>query len=374
MIQNSVVIHSSQLSRLGIKEQVLSDGSSVRVKIIGEKGNGKYTGVVGGVKVNLTSAKPMKLGSTFIATISSKNGVIYVTPKSNEISFEKNILINQAQDSQIMNFLSQMGINADNVYVKLLQQMKQLEMKFDVNQMKKLHNIIVRMKGKEKSAIEILSILSQKGIEANEDEVLELINYLEQFEGEEEENNFVYRGNEQNDERNENLNQTENDEKKDNTSLLNEINSKMNGWFCITYELYNIIQQTLCGKGVIRLLFTDTNNLKMMNISCVYESKKYLFNLNYEDKKCTKIKFNISKLTSTLSEISTQSETSPQSKSHFTRVISTPSNIQIESEITKLKKLFSTFKNQINIEWAESQEIEGTAFESEKIFGVGGEV
>lgn len=362
MIQNSVVIHSSQLSRLGIKEQVLTDGSSVRVKIIGEKGNGKYTGVVGGVKVNLTSAKQMKLGSTFIATISSKNGVIYVTPKSNEISFEKNILINQAQDSQIMNFLSQMGINADNVYVKLLQQMKQLEMKFDVNQMKKLHNIIVRMKGKEKSAIEILSILSQKGIEANEDEVLELINYLEQFEGEEEENNFVYRGNEQN------------DKKKDNTSLLNEINSKMNGWFCITYELYNIIQQTAYGKGVIRLLFTDTNNFKMMNISCVYESKKYLFNLNYEDKKCTKIKFNISKLTSTLSEISTQSETSPQSKSHFTRVISTPSNIQIESEITKLKKLFSTFKNQINIEWAESQEIEGTAFESEKIFGVGGEV
>lgn len=323
MVPNSVVIQSAQLSRAGIKQQVLKDGNSVLVRVIADKGNGKYTGSVAGVRVNLTSSKPVEVGSTFVAKISAKDGVIYVTPKTQDIRFVGNVEINAANNLQLSNFLESLGVASDSLYVNIMQQMKQLEMKLDAQLMYKLHNLSVRFKGKEKRASEILVNLIKKNVQIEEKEILQLLQFLDEYE-----------------------NDSEGFESENGKKLLNKINKTDKGWYVLPYELYNLRDDAVLGKGCMNLLFDSADNLKLLNLNCNYKDKKYLFSLIFENKICKNIRFNIN-----------------------------PFDVEkVEREISLLREKFIKADIGLSVSWAEAFEIEGTSCESEEIYAVGGMV
>ena len=49
MVHGGISLYTGQLSRLGIPKQTLKDGSQVLVRIIADKGGGRYEGSVAGL-------------------------------------------------------------------------------------------------------------------------------------------------------------------------------------------------------------------------------------------------------------------------------------------------------------------------------------
>ncbi len=284
----AISIHSARLSQAGISRQVLKDGASVLVRIIGDKGNGKYEGSVAGVRVQLSSSRTFKAGESFPATVSVKDGKIIVTPK-NEASaaLEMPLTFSRNDEAVIAAFLEGAGLSSDSLSISILQQIKQVGLKIDAQFMSRIHNLALRFKGKEKSASEILVILAEKGLSASDDEILEL---LEMLNGDK---TFCdYEGKNQ-----------EEDPGNKKEKLINRINKNEGKWYLLPFELiqYGEINESslnsnggILGKGLIRLLFESNNRLRLMNIDASYNNTKYLFSLLFEGKQCKELRFNIS--------------------------------------------------------------------------------
>ena len=127
MVHGGISVYTGQLSRLGLPQKVLRDGSQVLVRIISDKGGGKYEGSVAGARVTLSSQSKLAPGSAFPATISTKNGQIIVTPNSamqgSAGAAELNLSL--LQNTQLLSFMQNLGVSPDNLSLHLLQQMKQ---------------------------------------------------------------------------------------------------------------------------------------------------------------------------------------------------------------------------------------------------------
>lgn len=336
MSTHSVSIQSARLSQIGVNRQVLKEGSSVLVRVIGERGGGKYEGSVAGVRVQLSASKPLHAGDSFVATVAVKNGTVVVIPKEtpgiSQISFN----FTEVSQNQLYSLLESLGLPADNLSYSILQSFKQMGLKMDSGLANKIRNLALRFSGKEKTAAEILSLLSQKGIEADEQEIKELLMLLS---GDTED-------------RNENQS---NHKKK----LINKINSVEGSWYLLPFDLIQIgdscedkIENRLVlGNGCIRLLFNSFCALQLLNVDCNYNNQKYLFSLSYEGKKIKNTYFNVSSLAS----------------SYNSKVP--------ENEILKLKKLFISYGvNAGNISWIEKNILEGNASGLETFVKFGGEV
>ena len=320
---------------MGVSRQVLKEGASVLVRVIGECGGGKYEGSVAGVRVQLNSSKPLYAGDSFVATVGVKNGTVVVTPKdvsgslfsaNNEIALQ----FNEVSQSQLISLLESLGLPADNLSSSILQSFKQMGLKLDSNLANKIRSLALRFNGKEKSAAELLSLLAQKGLDADEDEINALLHFFETYE------------------------ETSNaEEKSQEKNLLNRINKTQGAWYLLPFELIQLADKTsdfqssreVLGNGCIRLLLDSANSLKLLNIDCNYQKHKYLFSLMYEGKKLKNTYFNVSGLTSP------------------------------EAEIINLKKHFiSAGVNPGLISWAKKEEIEGCASGLESFVSFGGEI
>ncbi len=336
MSTHSVSIQSARLSQIGVNRQVLKEGSSVLVRVIGERGGGKYEGSVAGVRVQLSASKPLHAGDSFVATVAVKNGTVVVIPKEtpgiSQISFN----FTEVSQNQLYSLLESLGLPADKLSYSILQSFKQMGLKMDSGLANKIRNLALRFSGKEKTAAEILSLLSQKGIEADEQEIKELLMLLS---GD-----------------TENRNETQSNHKK---KLINKINSVEGSWYLLPFDLIQIgdscedeIENRLVlGNGCIRLLFNSFCALQLLNVDCNYNNQKYLFSLSYEGKKIKNTYFNVSSLAS----------------SYNSKVP--------ENEILKLKKLFISYGvNAGNISWIEKNILEGNASGLETFVKFGGEV
>lgn len=277
MSTGAVSVHSARLSQAGISRQILKEGSSVLVRVIGEKGNGKYEGSVAGVRVQLTSSKSLKAGESFPAKVSVRDGKIIVTPKLEGagLTAEMTLSFSRADQASLAVFLENFGLPSDTLSLSILQQLKQMGIKIDAQFMSRIYNLSLRFKGKEKSASEILMILAEKGLKASDDEILEL---LEMLSGEKDFSDYSKDSSE---------NQKEKNEK-----LINRINQKEGKWYLLPFEMIYSGGQVL-GKGVIRLLYENEKHLRLMNIDAVYNRKNYLFSLLFEGNQCKEVKFNI---------------------------------------------------------------------------------
>lgn len=276
MSAEAVSVHSARLSQAGIGRQVLKEGAFVLVRVIGEKGNGKYEGSVAGVRVQLSSSKILKAGETFVATVGVRDGKIVVTPKleGRGVTSEMTLTFSRADETSLAAFLENIGLPSDSLSLSILQQLKQMGLKIDAQFMSRIYNLSLRFKGKEKSASEILMILAEKGLKASDDEILEL---LEMLSGEKDFSDYS---------------KEEPENQKKNENLINRINQKEGKWYLLPFEMV-YSGGRLLGKGVIRLLFENEKHLSLMNIDAKYNSKNYLFSLLFEGKVCKEIRFNI---------------------------------------------------------------------------------
>lgn len=341
---NGIIVRTNQLLTNGIKSQFLKNGSQVLVRVLSQLPNGKYEGSVAGVRINFSSNKPLLPGSSFTANVLAKNGVIQLVPKqtgSIQPQNQQNLLQNQfqlqnniLQNENLSSLLSSLGLPADSLSVNLLQQMQQLEMKFDLSLLGKIRNLALRIKGKEKLASQLLMILAEKDLEADKESLEKLLNELfGDFENEE------------------NHQKTEQDEKND-YELLNDFNSKKGKWYFLPFEIINLSQfanQNL-GKGLIKLLYNgDNSKLLMTNLDCTYNNKNYLFNLFFEPtqagNKITSLAVNINPLEANEKEL----------------------------VVSKLKEAFLKKNVKLDVFWADKEKLEGSACGFESIFSVEGE-
>ena len=336
----AVSIQSARLSQMGVNRQVLKEGSSVLVRVIADRGGGKYEGSVAGVRVQLNSAKALTPGQSFTATIAVKNGSIVITPKDNALAAmaanEIALSFNEVTETQLFSLLESLGLPADNLSSSILKSFKQMGLKMDSNLANKIRNLALRFAGKEKSAAEILSLLNQKGLEADEEEIKQLLFLLE---GEEEKQKSG--------------NKSETKEK-----LINRINSTEGAWYLLPFELIEFgkdsagaaAERQFLGKGCIRLLFDSAQNLKLLNLDCSYKNQKYIFSLTYEGRKITNTYFNVS-------GEGADGEQNP------------------DVQILNLKKHFMACGiNPGKIDWAEKEELEGNASGLENFVSFGGRI
>lgn len=330
MIHGGIEVHTRQLQQNGIGRQVLKDGSQVLVRIISDKGNGRYEGSVAGARVSISSQKNLKPGSVFTAVIESKNGQIVITPNDKNllVNMEKNFELQLLQNEKLFSFINNTGLPPDELSKHLLQQMKQLGMKFDGALFNKLYNSAVKFKGKEKKAIELLMILAKKNINFSEEELLELI--------------YELYGNDDSD-------FSDNNNSEPEYNLLNKINKTPQDWQLLPYSIVNrnvsgkeSDEENELAKGSIRILFDEEKRIKLLNLDCFWNENlhEYFFSLEYEKGTCKKILVNTNSIKKDLA-----------------------------------KELLNRFVNgNRKIEWTEKENIEGTACASEELFTFGGEV
>ena len=337
LMSSSVAIQSSRLSQIGINRQVLKEGSSVLVRVISSRGGGKYEGSVAGVRVQLNSAKPLQPGQTFVASVGVKDGSIVISPKDSALAAtaagEIALSFNEVSEAQLFSLLESLGLPADNLSSSILKSFKQMGLKMDSALANKIRNLALRFSGKEKSAAEILSLLAQKGLAADEEEIKELLYFLE---------------GQADRQKSERERQGKTEEK-----LINRINSTEGAWYLLPFELVQFAEDAdserqILGNGCIRLLFDSSTALKLLNLHCKYNNQKYLFSLAYEGRKITNTYFNVS---------------------------SVQGNLSPEEEIISLKKHFMAAGiNPGKICWEDSETLEGNASGLESFVSFGGRV
>ena len=319
------VVHTSQLSRTSISRHQIKDGSQVLVRIISDKGGGKYEGSVAGARITLNSKAPMTPGTSFKATISTQNGQVLLFPlnESGEIAENAFFTMEAVQNEQLASLLQSLGLNADDLSYHLMQQLKQLNMKLAPDLLSKIYNLSVKFKGKEKRAAELIAILAKKGIDFSEEELILLLQEL---------------GNEQNDEQNDSQNNRQQE-----YALLNKINSIKNTWQLLPYEIVSNV--STLAKGNLSFFVDESAALKLLNVDCNWLSNnhRYLFSLEYEKGLCRNIKMSGEGI-------------------EFSRI----ANI--------LDQRLAASGKEINIELVEPELIEGTACAQEEFFAFGGEI
>lgn len=179
MNTNSVVIHSAALSNVS-NSQTIREGSSVYVKVLNQVGQNSYTASFAGARFIVKSNNPLQINSSFVATVKLQNGQVLLVPKSDNIeivkSFGDNFVNDKIiQDSAMNSYLTQLGLVPDGLSFLMLQTVKNLGMKFNLQVMNKVRNIAMKFPGREKEVTEIALSLEQKGIAITESAIANIL-------------------------------------------------------------------------------------------------------------------------------------------------------------------------------------------------------
>lgn len=271
-------------TRPATAHKVLTEGSSVPVRVTRGLGGGRYEGFVAGVKVSFTSERALKAGDTFSAVVNGRDGKIILTPQNQAGVVLQNIdfQMSQLTSSSLSALLQNAGLSSDILSSSILQMFTQTGLKIDAQLMSRIRSLALRFGGKEKSAAEILVMLAEKGLSADEEEIKQL---LLQLAGE--------------------LSWQEVDpdsdaNQKNHEKLINRLNCKDGAWYLLPFELVQYEGgiasadglKSVLGGGNLRLLFDSGKMLKLMNLDCIYRNKHYVFSLDYEGGKCRNVRFN----------------------------------------------------------------------------------
>lgn len=376
----TISVYSAQAALAGLKEQKIAEGSLVNVRIISSNGEGKYTGIVAGARVNLKADSVLQNGDVFKAKISIKDNTVFLKPvQNNSIENNHNIQLENfplklVENEQIFNFFSRLGLPADNAMLNIFQMMKQLKMKMDIPLFLKFHNLSVRFGEKQKSASEILMILQKKGIEISIDTLLDLIGYVEGKEFWE--------------------NSEEKKSREDNQKrILNLLNGKPGGWFVFPFCIMesglsevdvatagvNIVNsvngvssiadrigdgigdsvtkstdlnkklenEKKIGEGNIRVLVNDSKKLEILNFSCFYKNSGNFASFLYDNGFVKTLRVNFQNKLEKKDDVI----------------------LYLKSKLEKLYNLGKT-KNKIEVQWASEDELSGFSCDNEKFYSI----
>lgn len=243
--------------------KVVKDGSTVLVRVNKEIGNGKYEGFVGGVKINFSSKNPLKIGTSFVANITTKDGKILLTPRQSSLNSNQTV----QKNSFLNSFLENMGVSPDNLAIHLLKQMKVLEMPLDQMNIRKTYSQVAKFKNKEKKVTDLLLLFQDKNIFLTEEEINKLLDFLD---GDFEDSNSK--------------------------ELVNKLNSVSGAWYIFPFNLINNMENKILGNGIIKMFFDKLNNLNVLNINCNYNKNSFFFNLKYANKALVSMNYFINEI------------------------------------------------------------------------------
>ncbi len=313
---------TSQISNVKTVPKLLKNGDSALVRVLADKGNGRYEGVVSGVRVSFSSARPLNVGTSFTATVQLNGNTIVLVPKS-EGMVQSESGINTLKFSQLAGFLQELGLIPDSLSAALVQSAKQMEMKMEPSVFAKIRNLALRLEGKSKLAAELALLLLEKGINADEEELEALLSLLNR-------EDLDYSGGESG--------EKENQAKE----LLNKANKSEGSWYLLPFNL--VENDKNIGGGSFRLLIGHDEKLKLLNVFCKYNECEYFFNLEHSGKKLCRIRFCI------LKEGNEAVAMGPL-----------------------LKKILEEKLPGVEVSWAEKDFVEGCASASEELYSFGGQ-
>lgn len=327
-MNTNLISNAGKVSQSVGAPKMLRPGDTALVRVLAEKGGGRYEGVVSGVRVSFSSARPLAPGSSFVATVQVNGSTIVLVPKDvGEIGiFNLDQGIKSADSNQLSALLQELGLSADSLSLSLLQISKQMEMKFDGAVLQKMRALAAKFGAKSKAAAEVAMLLAQKGIFADEDALSQLIDLLENS-GQDNPQEDLRRG----------------------KMLLNQANIAEGSWFLLPFEIVRGAQTEdaqKIGGGTIRMLFARNRRLRLLNLFCGYDGADYYFCLRFDGGKCTEIACNI------------QKNGDDFDKFRF---------------MSLLEEKVLACEPGAEIRWAEKEEIEGCASATEEILTFGGQ-
>lgn len=343
----SSAVSFQQLLNLQNQQKVLRDGGSVLVRVLADKGNGKYEVSLAGTRLNISAKNPLKPGQSFVANINTVGKQIHLTPQVQELAAKNQNIILEIADSKVFSFLASVGLPPDNISYNIMQQFKQLNMKLNVPLMNRIHQLASRYPGKEKIAAQIMINLINKGLDAEDSEIEKLLSLMDEENYKSEKNILDISSaidmtffKEMVEEYFKNLFEDENKK----IDILT-INNHFPGWIYLPFQITKMNSE-ITGEGCIKLLIEKSKSLKKVLVYCNYEGKDFNYNLDFAGADIKSLKFNISPF----------------------------ADEKIKEECQKIKKKFEAVGKYINVEWCEKDEVEGTASGMEKIVTFGGEV
>lgn len=353
--------------------KTIKDGSQVLVRVIADKGNGKYEGSIAGMRTIFSAKNSLPTGLSFVANITVKDGKILINPKdkidsvlqnkidvisfAGELSESENIF-ETIENQNLAQFISQFSLPPDKLSLHLLLQFKQMDMKLEPGVLNQIRNLAVKYAGKEKKVSELLALLVKKGVWLSEEEIDELLNELEINLEEKELNSETKSFSNKNEFSFQKIIKDYfslvfsgvNQDKIGILTVLNQFNQKTDEnqnkkWIFLPFEIIEAkeTKYEINGKGCFRLMLNQQKELNLMNVECNYKNSDFIFLLEFDKNRIRKIKFNVRE-----------------------------SEEEKEILIQKLKDLFQN--QSVNVEWQNRSAIEGTACETEEIFIFSGEV
>lgn len=176
-------VHANTVNQNITHGKVVQEGNSVLVRIISDKGNGKYEASVAGVRLNLKSAEKLEAGSSFVGKIGFQNGQITISnTQSSVLSFVQDVktlnfqlqgdLFGPVSSPELSALLQSMNLKPDNLSFQILLQYKQLGLKLNPKIMQKIRRLAEKSPDPKKTSQKLVE-LAQKGIEINGDINLE---------------------------------------------------------------------------------------------------------------------------------------------------------------------------------------------------------
>lgn len=295
--------------------KTLNNGQIVNLKILEDKGNLTYTGILAGKKLSFSAKSPLIPGQNLKVQIQIKDNLIQLIPQ--EIQEDNSFNFNILQNQNIANFLQQMGIIPQELDIQIFKQFLQMQLKLDSQLINKIKIKAKEFPNKEKAAAQILLMLEEKNIQATQEEILNLLELLEK-------NDYS---------------------DLEEQSLLNKINSTKGKWYIVPFNICNTKTNVNEGAGNIKLLFIDENILKQVNLECNYNENVFLFNILFDKKNVDSIKMNI------------------YNQKTF-------EDYKKEQNLKKVQQMF----NNIKVEWNSKDDLSGTGSALEQAYLIKGEL
>lgn len=181
MKTNDVVLQKAALTN-SLYKKSFSEGGSVFVRVIKNLGGGNYIVSLGGSRLSVRSETPLEENSSLLAKIKifGEKIMLIRQPVGNfaEVSAQK-ISANVSADGVLSGtaaaYLKGIGLTPDSLSVSMLSQMQELGLSFNIDFMNRIRLLAQKFKGREKRAAEIALALEQKGLTADENIVLSLM-------------------------------------------------------------------------------------------------------------------------------------------------------------------------------------------------------
>ena len=299
---------SSVLPESNVK--LLKNGSSVLVRVISNKGNGRYEGSVAGVRISFSAKNSLSVGQSFVATVNQNKGILELIPK---LQRQQSSLLNLVSDGQISKYLSGLGLVPDNLSFHLLKQLKQNKMEFNESVLNRVHKRAMKFSGKEKNASEILLMLYQKGINLSDEELNHLLNSFENVESDE---------------------------------LISKLNKIKKSWIILPFNIVDKNEDEF-GKGYVKILQDSGRNVLKTVVNCIYLKNTYSFLVDFQSNLPVLINMHISNVSN---------------------------ENAIKTNCHKLEAIFRNINPAIKVLWCNEDELKGFGCELEKMYVLGGEI